>query len=540
MKVNSIKTVGFRKFKDEFKTKLYDITSITGRNTSGKTNILYAIVWAFHGTNLTGDERVWLGHNDTENFYVELEFTDNDGYEHTLVRSKNKYDNKRNFIMLDNREIKQEDLIRFYKDKKLFLSIVNPSYFINKKPAEQKELIDKYLPNIDIKEVYDKLDNKDKKTLTEIPTDIVRYMTELRDDKKLKEDSIKKLKGKIEYAQNIINIELDNKQDFLKEEELALAREELSFFISNSKNADKTKQETIVKSLESQVIKMEEQIKELELKMKVGKQKYLSIKNESESFCPMCNQKIENEAKAETIKNMKEDLENAFNTKNKLDEEITSLKLKLQIEKCNLYSMQQSSVNESELKALQDKVKVLEQEKINIETFNKAIEIKQTDIEKAKNDITKFRQEIVLFENSIDEIKKTIKTSEKLYINYIEEKMKFATRHLKDVKIRFYSVLKETGELKEDFIITYKDNEFKNLSKSESIATSLEISNMFNKISEVNLPLFIDDTESCADYNFIEQYADNSQILIAKVNKGQELQINDYSESISESYLKVA
>ena len=78
MKVNSIKTVGFRKFKDEFKTKLYDITSITGRNTSGKTNILYAIVWAFHGTNLTGDERVWLGHNDTENFYVELEFTDND------------------------------------------------------------------------------------------------------------------------------------------------------------------------------------------------------------------------------------------------------------------------------------------------------------------------------------------------------------------------------------------------------------------------------------------------------------------------------
>ena len=365
-------------------------------------------------------------------------------------------------------------------------------------------------------------------------------MTELRDDKKLKEDSIKKLKGKIEYAQNIINVELDNKQEFLKEEELALAREELSFFISNSKNADKTKQETIVKSLDSQVIKMEEQIKELELKMKVGKQKYLSIKNEPESFCPMCNQKIENEAKAETIKNMKEDLESAFTTKNKLDQEITSLKLKLQIEKCNLYSMQQSSVNNSELKELQDKVRILEQEKINIETFNKVIEIKQTDIEKAKNDITKFRQEIEIFENSIDEIKKMIKISEKLYINYIEEKMKFATRHLKDVKIRFYSVLKETGELKEDFIITYKDNEFKNLSKSESIATSLEISNMFNKISEVNLPLFIDDTESCADYNFIEQYADNSQILIANVCKGQELKITNYNEDISESYLKVA
>jgi len=60
MKVNNIKTVGFRKFKDEFKSDLYDVTMVSGRNTSGKTNILFAIVWAFLGTNLTGDERAWL------------------------------------------------------------------------------------------------------------------------------------------------------------------------------------------------------------------------------------------------------------------------------------------------------------------------------------------------------------------------------------------------------------------------------------------------------------------------------------------------
>jgi len=60
MKVNSIKTVGFRKFKDEFKSDLYDVTMVSGRNTCGKTNILFAIVWAFLGTNLTGDERAWL------------------------------------------------------------------------------------------------------------------------------------------------------------------------------------------------------------------------------------------------------------------------------------------------------------------------------------------------------------------------------------------------------------------------------------------------------------------------------------------------
>ena len=47
MKINFIKTIGFRKTKKTFETNLYDITSITGGNTKGKTNILYAIIWSF-------------------------------------------------------------------------------------------------------------------------------------------------------------------------------------------------------------------------------------------------------------------------------------------------------------------------------------------------------------------------------------------------------------------------------------------------------------------------------------------------------------
>ena len=50
---------------------------------------------------------------------------------------------------------------------------------------------------------------------------------------------------------------------------------------------------------------------------------------------------------------------------------------------------------------------------------------------------------------------------------------------------------------------------------------------MLNKISKINVPLFVDDSESCADYNFTEQYAKDTQILIARVEKGQELKIQD-------------
>jgi len=481
-----------------------------------------------------------FGNNDTENFYVELNFTDNSGKEHTLVRSKNKYDNRKNFIILDNREVKQEDLISFYNDKKLFLSIVNPSYFINIEPVEQKELIDKYLPDLEIQQVYDKLDEKEKKILSEIPTNISSYVSELRADKKFREDKIKNLKGKIEYAENSVNIEIESKKEFLKDEELTLARDELSFFLANKESTNKASQIELVNSINDQISQMETKIEDLSLKMTIGKQKYLSIKKEEESFCPTCNQKIENEAKAETIKNMKAELEEAFNSRQKLDTELMDLRIKLNVEKCKLYSIEQSNNNDEQLKEIQNRIKLLEEEKLDVESFNKSIQIKESNVQKAKEDIDKFRNEIRLIENSIDEIEKAIKIAQKLYINYIEEKMKYATKHLKDVGIKFYSVLKETGELKEDFIITYKGNEFKNLSKSESIATSLEISNMFNKIADVNLPLFIDDSESCADYNFIEKYADNSQIIIAQVRKGEELKISDYNDVANESYLQVA
>jgi len=539
MKIKSIKTVGFRKFKDEFKTDLYDVTKISGMNTSGKTNILYAIVWAFLGTNLTGDDKVWLGNNNMESCYVELQFIDNQGKEHTLVRNKNKYSNSKNFILLDNRQARQEDLISYYSDKKLFLSILNPNYFINKKPAEQKEMIDRYLPELDVKKVFEKLDGIEQLILLEAPSNVSTYISELRANKKLNEDRIKNLKGKIEYAEMITNTKVEDKKQFLKDEELSLARQELSFLLAEKGTIDRAKQQEVVNSIEREIHQAEEQIKNLSIKMNVGKQSYLSIKAEPVSHCPTCKQVIENESRDETIKNMKVELEQYFEDKKKLENALTDIRIKLNMEKCKLYAIDDDTESKVRIAGIEEQIKLLEDERKEIENYNSIIEINKNNILKAKADIEIFNSQIQEYSKSIDEIEKTIKAAQKLYINYIEEKMKFATKHLKNVAIKYYSVLKESGELKDDFIITYNGNEFKNLSKSETIATSLELSNMFNKISGVNLPLFIDDSESCADYNFIEDYSKDSQVLIAQVNKGQNLQIEDYS-LVGESYLQAA
>ena len=165
MKVNYVKTKGFRKFNEIFETDIYDVTKVTGKNRSGKSNLLYAIINIMLGTNLSGDEKACLVNKHCDSSYGELHFTDNNGMKHILVRGKNKYSSKGNFIALDGKPINQTDLISFYKDKKLFLSIINPLYFLSKKPAEQKEMVDKYLSDIRPKEIFDRLDVNTQKAL---------------------------------------------------------------------------------------------------------------------------------------------------------------------------------------------------------------------------------------------------------------------------------------------------------------------------------------------------------------------------------------
>lgn len=627
MKVDYIKTIGFRKFKGVFETKLFDTTNITGKNRSGKSNILYAIVNIMLGTNLSGDEKSCLIHRKCDASYGELHFTDNQGIKHILVRGKNKVGTKNNFLTLDGKPVTQNELISFYKDKKLFLSIINPLYFLSKKPAEQKEMVDKYLSDIKpfeifnklsdlqkqnllkryfkihVREIYDKfteeelkeiyssyklqeitnkqfeelsqkelfssfkdvilrdvkyyymlspkeqedfinmhilnifmdiaydnLELEDQKILEGIPQDIPTYMSELNQDIKKSESYITTLNGKIDYAQNIADEKLPEAKKFEKEIELSLAYQELDSLSNDKQIKDKENQKQKVEDLEKEILNVSTEITELEKTMKTGKQKYLEIKEGTNCICPTCEQYIQNESKEKTIANMKKDLTNAFNRKNTLETKQKDLKFKLAMERCQYHALGGDTIidNSKKIANLKENINKLELEKKEIERFNNEISIKEKNIQNAKIDISNFNKQIVTQNKYIEQLKDARKVAQKLYIAYIEEKMKLAKQYLKDVKVKFYSVLKTTGEIKEDFIITYKGNSLSNLSRSETIATALEFANMFNQIARTNFPIFIDDMESCADYDFIKDYSSNSQLIVSNVVKGSNLKIADY------------
>ncbi len=534
MKFTYLKTIGFRKFKYEFETELYNITQITGGNSKGKTNILYAIIWGFLGTNLSGDDKVWLGNKDSDDCLVEIHFIDNLNTNHTLIRYKNKYNSKKNFILLDSKKIEQSDLQCFYCDKKLFLSILNPNYFLSQKPAEQKALLDRYLPNIDIYTIYNALNDEEKKCLEGCPSNILEYLKELNESKMLYENKIKNLQGKVEYAESIIaNTIIEDKLVFEKEEELSLARQELSFLSTNFSSSIRLKQEKVVANINSHIKQLESQIKNLNNELVAGKKTYLSIKNSALNSCPLCGQQIENDSKSNTLNNLRKQLQEIYQNRLKFEKELSTLNNNISVEKIKLQSISEPSNEDKseQIKKIQSQIVTLENEQKIILEHNNSIRLKEQSLNNAKHDVSTFVSQINEYNVFLDNIKQAKQVAQKLLINYLEEKMKFASRYLKNVKIRYYRILKEDGQIKEDFIILYNNNELKMLSKSETIATSLELCNMLNKIANTNLPLFIDDSECCADYDFINDYSKEGQILISNVQKGQNLTIKNYTNT---------
>ena len=238
---------------------------------------------------------------------------------------------------------------------------------------------------------------------------------------------------------------------------------------------------------------------------------------------------------------MNRELVAKYDRSNSLKTQIQDLKLKLTMVKCKYHALEGDSTIEKEkrIAVVEQSIKQLELEKQEIDKFNNTIAVKQKNIENAKKDIQKFNTDKQTQLQFIESLKNAKKVAQKLYIAYIEEKMKLAKEYLKDVDIKFYSVLKTTGEIKDDFIITYQNKPLSDLSRSETIATALEFANMFNKISRVNAPLFIDDYESCADYDFIKEYSQETQIIISKVEKGQDLVIEEFYPN-SQSVLQAA
>lgn len=528
MYIKSINNVvGYKDLPDGFNCKFNeDITYIIGDNFQRKTTVGSLFNWCLTGCSLYGNDKEQVQNDKTDfvNVIVDINFIDNDGLEHNLIRNKA----KETTLILDNNVVKQEKLQKFYLDKKIFLAAHNPYYFGSLKPVEQRKLLREVLPNVTADEIFSLLSPEEQKIFERPRVDLNGFTSDTNSKIKELEQEYSFNKGQIQTLTNIMLKEEESKKDFTREAELNLLKEEYENLLENYTNFN-------LSDIENGIRAIDRRLKEIMREFKEQNDKYIKEEdklrelNSHKSICPSCKQEIKQEQMREhlinyqnkILKHIEEKTEELKKEAKDLTEQRISKK-KL-ADELNTSEMQEISKRKNLIK---QKIENLEKEKEEILVHNKEIELVQREVKEAKEKILIFKKAQDEITEEINLSKQQIKIANKLKILAIEEQMKKVKGYLDKVNIKFNEIDRSTGEIKECYIVQYERRDYNKLSKSQQIRACLEISNLVNKLSNLNVPVFLDDAESITD---IKELID-TQMIISIVVKHNKLEIlYDYS-----------
>ena len=155
MKILSLEMENFRNHTENERFELGDMTFISGHNGTGKTTIAHAICYVLYGVNYYGLQKIERIMNEkSDSVKVKMEFIDQDGETHTLIRAR-KAD--KCSLLFDGYSVTNEEIEQNFCDKRLFLSMFNPSYLVETLGEKGRELVLKYLAPIAPETVIEKL-----------------------------------------------------------------------------------------------------------------------------------------------------------------------------------------------------------------------------------------------------------------------------------------------------------------------------------------------------------------------------------------------
>ena len=144
--ITSMSISGFKSYEKPTELTFGNPTVITGGNGRGKTSIADAIAFAVTGLPLFGERGLDRLHNEKNpDVAIQMRFVDENGITHELTRIRRNNDMS---IYYDGHTIRQLDLTDLFGERDVFLSILNPLYFIEELGTSGKNLLERYLPFI--------------------------------------------------------------------------------------------------------------------------------------------------------------------------------------------------------------------------------------------------------------------------------------------------------------------------------------------------------------------------------------------------------
>ena len=144
--ITSMSISGFKSYEKPTELTFGNPTVITGGNGRGKTSIADAIAFAVTGLPFFGERGLDRLHNEKNpDVAIQMRFVDENGITHELTRIRQNNDMS---IYYDGHTIRQFDLTDLFGERDVFLSILNPLYFIEELGTSGKNLLERYLPFI--------------------------------------------------------------------------------------------------------------------------------------------------------------------------------------------------------------------------------------------------------------------------------------------------------------------------------------------------------------------------------------------------------
>lgn len=580
MKILSLEMENFRNHTENERFELGDMTFITGHNGTGKTTMAHAICYVLYGVNYYGLQKIERIINEKANSVkVKLEFMDQDGEVHTLIRAR-KAD--KGTLLLDGYSVTNEEIEQNFCDKRLFLSMFNPSYLVETLGEKGRELVLKYLAPIAPETVIEKLPSfsavLNNISFKENSPDLL--IQSFRDDIRRAEQQIDVLNGNIQSIkensatakQKLDALYADKRSTEAQIQKLELKQfegidvEELSFEkdlimdkLSEGKNAESSEQAKLEEKLgtvlnrkyESQFTKP---IAEAKAEYDSYVKQYNSLLERCKKVkvgmkCPTCFTEITESnigsVQGEMKKSLKEflDLANGAAARGREAVELDN-KSKATFEQNKKDDAEKLKQQIAELKQSDTNVDVSslrrELEEIGQKiTFGNLSEVEVSELNDLKATLVGITAEIKTLEEMCDDkkikdaINQQASFEEQIEQNtikinavkeYISKRTELMTASLKmpNVTIRLEEVFRTTGEVKNVFKFDYKGRDYNTLSLSEKTLAGVEIAAMVRKICSIDCPICVDNTESIAAFNNVPM---PTQTILLKFIKGQPLMV---------------
>ena len=583
LQIEQLAVTGFGCFADEHSWTFGRRTAVTGHNYQGKSTVADAIAYALTGAPYFGGRDLdRLQNGSSAGMRVEVTVRTEGGQTHAIRRGRHE---GKTFVSLDGVLMTQERFAERFGSRDLILSLLNPLYFAEVLGGDGRKLIEQYLPAVPHEAVMEKLSEHMRGILGDDRLEMPEvYLKEKRSELKELEKDRLVLDGQMQQTDSQrarLQKELDEKKALLAHTAAALAplvrkQEAQDCSAVDAEIARLSAQYDAVQdgqaddrraALQAELDAVRErefafpgtaQLRQMQAQLQAlygrysdeaGRLQYL----QTQGVCPTCLRRIDAAGFPE--------IQAAFTDRlQKIQADGTSLRQQAQAlavqevqgrQQFEAWKTGETARLGQALAAAQ--AEDAAQQRDSIKAKIKALSAQRVfgglSAEEAQQYQTLYHEQGKL-ESEMEQIQKLLDSlprGQKEALDKLDDEIRavndkitaakacqseraallFAPVQMHRAGLKLYEPMKESGELRDVFKLTWDGRDYVRLSLSERVRCGLEVVELLSRLSGKSYPLFVDNTESLCDLGAAQH---GGQMILARVVPRQTLQVKALDE----------